>query len=62
MTVIVSVCVYGAVFYHVLYELLKRYLVRRFSLSINHIPAAESDKRSINDALQKADIAEIAER
>ena len=52
--VIVSLCVYGAVCYHVVYELLKRYLVKRFLLLINHIPD--------DDASQKADIAEIAER
>ena len=63
MAVIVSVCVYGALFYHIVYELLKRYLVRRFLLSINHIRPADSDKQSgINDASQKADAAEIAER
>ena len=61
MAVIVSVCVCGAVFYHVVYELLKHYLVRRFLLSINHI-RKNDNRRSINDTSLKADIAEIAER
>ena len=61
MAVIVSVCVYGALFYHIVHKLLKRYLVRRFLLSINRI-RPDSDKPSINDASQNADAAEIAER
>ena len=56
MAVIISVCVYGALFYHVVYELLKRYFVRRFLLAINHI------SEGVSDAVQKADNAEIAER
>lgn len=59
MAVIISVCLYGALFYHVVYELLKRYFVRRFLLAINYI---SEEKRGINDAVQKADDAEIAER
>lgn len=60
MAVIISVCVYGAFFYHVVYELLKRYFVRRFLLVINYI--SEDNRQGINDAAQKADNAEIAER
>ena len=60
MAVIISVCVYGALFYHVVYELLKRYFVKRFLLAVNYI--SEANSQGINDAAQKADNAEIAER